>query len=624
MLTNAIQTNAIPVTFQTNLRKLDPTSDFKLQHVLHCQTNVGHEPDVPLEERIPEPEHKAVRSATMKFIARSSYVLSSINERSFFADPKHQATLKRDLSAQAVLLTIYHVHDKPSDDLVNIDYASACASTGSASNIMFQTPSALQCSSLPDGKQRWCKTQIITSNVPREDLESALQKIALAIDPESNGSTSVYCHGLNMGCQVLQVARLLPSVATDEDFLDPSAGIEIPWVGANKLVSSLMSQPIPPKDSPKARDSDGLMVVPGSSTSLYLNGAPQVFIAEKPHIYVTPDPNHDTLDKLLFEQLKRTQSPEGRTAKLDQLRAMLKGLRVRLSNSRDETHVASEMCYINPQSAPSHQRHDAWPAKGEKGSHSDRPCFNVGSKDFPVLLPAELCIPVPNQDLRSGRSPYLARLIENMRHADIPTTTTATVPLSGWSIARHQSMEKINNLQEVFKEFGGTLPTVLFLEARTGPKDKPSPNWDLVRQTLKENMQRLSQQALEKDIPCLSLRYDESIDVQALWTQQIRQFVLKHRTLRQRMLLMSLHHRRCRSPARHLQCLRFLPSPKHDTHHSRWTTPRRTVVTTTQRLHLTAQRLRPKLTCWVASGWMTTSSFTTPSGPFLHTSRSWL
>lgn len=83
------------ITLQTNLRKLELASDLKLQGVLHCQVDVQHDADIVPKERVPETEHKIVRSATMKFIATPECIPSSINERSFFAEPKHREMLQR-------------------------------------------------------------------------------------------------------------------------------------------------------------------------------------------------------------------------------------------------------------------------------------------------------------------------------------------------------------------------------------------------------------------------------------------------------------------------------------------------------------------------------------------------
>jgi hypothetical protein len=329
-----MSTDPTPIALQTNLRKLKPVSDFKLQEVLHCRVDIQHDADILPEDRVRKIEHKKVRSVTMKHVAKPDYALSSINEESFFAGPKHREILERDLGRQAVLLTIHNGQDDPPETLVNLDYASVCVPGGSAPNIVFEPKdSKFAKSYLSDGKYRWYRTQIITSDVSRAQLRVALQGIALAVDRESEGLASLYCHSLVVRCQTLEVARLLPSVAVGEYFVDSSAGIKIPWTGSNKLILGLMSSPIPPTDSECARYSEGLQLLAGMSPSLYLNGPPRSFIAEKPHVFITTDPRLRTLANLLDEQLVDTLSTVDRAAKLAQLSIMLKGLKVGVPGS---------------------------------------------------------------------------------------------------------------------------------------------------------------------------------------------------------------------------------------------------------------------------------------------------
>jgi hypothetical protein len=224
---------------------------------------------------------------------------------------------------------------------------------------------------------RWFSTQIITSNVSRAELSAALQRIALATNLASDGLASVYCHGLVVKCQALEVVRLLPSVATGEDFVDSSAGIKIPWAGSNKLILSLMSPPVPPTTSKCVQHSDGLKLLPGTSPSLYLNGAPRTFIAERPHVFVITDPRLHTITDLLDEQLGSEPSMKARTAKLKQLKIMLEGLQVRarLSTISNEfaTKVVDVVCDDDSQSALFRSR-------------PDLPLINVGSSRTPVFL----------------------------------------------------------------------------------------------------------------------------------------------------------------------------------------------------------------------------------------------
>jgi hypothetical protein len=514
---------------QTNLRKLEPANDFKLQDVLHCQVHVQHHVDTPSEERVPAIGHKAVRSAEMKYFARPECVLSSINEKSFFADPKHRVALERDVSRQAVLLTVHNAQAQPPKALIDLDYASVCASGGPAPNIVFETKtSKFESCTLPDGRTRWCSTQIITNNVSRAELEIALQSIALAVAQQSRGLASVYCHGLVMKCQTWEVARLLPSVSAGEDFVDSSTGIRIPWAGSNKLVLALMSSQIPPTSSKSAQYSAGLKLLPGTSPSLYLNGPPRSFIAEKPYVFVTTDPRLDTIADLLDAQLTGVESTQDRAAKMKQLNIMLQGLQVkaRVSTNSDEfaTRIVSVVYDGNSQSAPFRSR-------------PDLPCVNVGSSQVPQLLDPTLCALVPNQDLRGGQMPSLARSIENIRRTDIPTTSATTGSVNGWLFPRRNNKGNsgaIDILQTISDELEGGLPKVLLLEA--GTQDFNSPSYVQLRQTLKERFEGVSRRPRE-DIPTLSLKYENTSDIESLWTHQIRRFVSKHENPLQRMLL---------------------------------------------------------------------------------------
>jgi hypothetical protein len=521
---SAMSTDPTPITLQTNLRKLEPANDFKLQDVLLCQFDIQHDDDILPEERVPTTEYQAVRTAMKKYVAQPDYVLSSVDKNSFFADPKHRGTLERDLSRQAVLLTIHNGQDPPPETLVNLDYASVCASGGSAPNIVFKTEaSKFEETYLSPEIHRWRRTQIITSNVSTAELRIALQRIAFAIDPEGRGLASVYCHGLFMRCQTLEVARLLPSLAAGEDFVDSSVGIEIPWGKSNKLILALMSLPIPPTNSKCAQYSEGLGLLAGTSPSLYLNGAPQSFITEKPHIFVTTDPRLRTLADLFDEQLKGVVSTDRRASRLKQLSIMLKGLQVMVRGSRnsddDETHVVSVALVSNSQSTPFRPR-------------PDLPLITVGSAQH--FLDPTLCKLVPYQDLHSENMPSIARSTEDDRRPDVPTTSATTGSLSGYSTSPRQDKEKIDNLRAVANKFNEVLPRILFLEIGTDGLE-PS-RWKLVHDTLKARVQGVSQQP-DEDSPSLSLKYEDKPDLESLWAHQIRQFVLAHESPRQRMLL---------------------------------------------------------------------------------------
>jgi hypothetical protein len=314
---------------------------------------------------------------------------------------------------------------------VKLDYASICASDGSAPNIVFETePSKFQRSYYSDTEYRLYRTQIVSNNGSREEFKSALLSIARA--SKRLASASVYSHGLVVECRNLEVVRLLPSVAAGEDFVDNSAGIKIPCLGSNKLVPSLTS-PTP-----------------------YLNGAPEFFIAEKSHVFTTTDPTPQT--------------------------------RADSSNEKLRALVA---------------KHDA---SGEY--------------------------------MR-----WLDSLIEDDRRSDAPITPATTKAMTGWPVSRRKNEKRTDNLQSFSDASNGDLPTVLFLEI--GTEDAAPSDWQLVRQTLKERLQKISQGTLsptpEEENPSLSLKSDNSSGVEALWTLQIRQFVSNHQktheTTSQKMLL---------------------------------------------------------------------------------------
>jgi hypothetical protein len=93
-----MSTDHISINLQTNIRKLEPASDFKLQNVLHCQVTISHEKNIGPEEMIPVPEHQAVRRATMKYIAKSPYVLSTIDKEIPATKQRSKALGKHALS----------------------------------------------------------------------------------------------------------------------------------------------------------------------------------------------------------------------------------------------------------------------------------------------------------------------------------------------------------------------------------------------------------------------------------------------------------------------------------------------------------------------------------------------
>jgi len=544
---STMSTNAAPVTLQTNLRELNPTNDFKPQHVLYCQLNVAHDANVHSDAKNPASELLAVRQATKNFLEESKCIMSTIDKNHFFANPDCEEKLKLHASKRYVLLTVYDGKVEPSNEAVSFDYASACLSGGSFPDIAFETaPSPFKRSSgkHSSDKQQWYRTQIISSNMSHLELVSAFERFHLALDPKL-GVLPRYCHALVVKTQTLEVNSLISSIAQGVDFADKSADIQIPLASLNELIRVINPPTTLFINIESVQDSDGLTLRLGTSSNLYRGAAPRLLVAEKSHIHATPDPKLHTLADFLKKQLASTWSKTERAAKLKSLCAMLKGMEVGVRvKGLQEKHKVAEVLDGSSQSAPPSSRHRAWTAKHEDYPLADLPCLNVGSLREPVLLPPELCTILPDQDLRRGHTPSLARLIDSIRRSDSPIQTANTELLSGWRIKHRQNSEKVDDLQVVFDNLGGALPTILFLEAGTEAIECPS--WDSVRRLLKQSLKRVCQQSKtqtpDKDGPLLSLTYDNASDVGGLWTEQIHRFASKHGSHARKVILIVYVH----------------------------------------------------------------------------------
>lgn len=370
-----MSTNAVPVTLQTNLRALRP-DDFRLQDVLHCQAIVQKETDIP------QSEYQAVSQATLKYLGKPARIISTIDKSSFFANPEHRTTLERDeRNHQFVLVVSYNGHDKPPASFTEFDCASVCLASNVDPDIVFETAhSAFKRTQLPDNKWRWCRTQIITSNVSEAELEVALAKILQALDPEDKGLASAWCHRVVMECQVLELSRLLPIIVEGKDFVDSNAGIKVPFARLNEIARIIKSSALPRTIPQEAHNADGLTLLPGISPTVYLDEMSQVLVAEKMHVHVTPDTKTHTLADLLIKQFSGTLSTEDRSAKLKTLGRMLKGLRVNVRVAGEvEERVISAMWDGNSKSAPARLRHHVWVSKRGDCPLEDLPCANVGS-----------------------------------------------------------------------------------------------------------------------------------------------------------------------------------------------------------------------------------------------------
>lgn len=327
-----------------------------------------------------------------------------------------------------------------------------------------------------------------------DEINSAFQRVALAINSERD-LMSLHCHALIVETQSLKVGSLLMSSAEGEYFADAGTGIEISLAATNELLLVIQSPPTLPTDSPSAQNSDGLMLLSGTSPILYRDASPALLIAEKSHVFVTPDPKPHTLAEFLTKQLANTRSTAERSAKLEILSEMLKGVQVDVRvKTMHETHVVTALWDGNSQSVPHSLRHRAWTAKDENYPLADFPCLNLGSSRNPVLLPPDLCTFLPGQNLRRGHTPFFSRLVEDMRRCNPVGATPETKELNDWSIERRQIKENIDNLRVVFEK--RDLPRFLFLEV--GTEDIKSSSWDLVRQSLKKRANEVSQDSTLK------------------------------------------------------------------------------------------------------------------------------
>ena len=519
----------VQVTLSTNVRKLEPASDFKLQDVLHCQIHVEHAVGVGPEQVIPKNVHKAVCQATKNYLdTETNHVMSTVNFGAFFVDPSNRAKLEHDVTNKFVILTIHHGKDQPPAEIADLDYESAWASDSATPSILFEKAPSVFVHTPKRGQ--WHRTQIITSTMSPMEINIAFQRVALAINAQQN-RMSVHCHSVVVESQSLKVGSLLRSSAEGEDFACGSTGVEISLAAINELLRVIQSPTTLPTDSPSAQNSDGLMLLSGTSPILYRDASPALLVAEKSHVYVTPDPKPHTLAEFFTKQLASTRSTAERSAKLKTLGEMLKGVQVDVRiRTMHETHVATGLWDGNSQSAPNPLRHRAWTSKDEGYPLAEFPCLNVGSFKEPVLLPPELCTFLPGQDLRRGHTPAFSRLIEGVRRSVPPNMTAEPELLNGWSIERRQTRENTDNLQVAFERLGRALPRFLFLEA--GTEDIKSSSWDLVRQLLMKRANEVSQDTMtqlsDDGGPLLSLRYDATSDVERLWMHQINRFVSAH------------------------------------------------------------------------------------------------
>ena len=285
-------------------------------------------------------------------------------------------------------------YGKPPAKLVDFDCASIFTSSSSVPDIIFETtPSAFKRSLLPDGEWQWSRTQIITSNISKQELGIAIAKIPQALDPEENRSVTAWCHPVVMRCQELELIRLLPSIVKGEAFVFQPADektplVSIPLTRLNELVRVIKASAIHSTTPQDNQNADGLILLQGTSPSLYLGDASDVLIAENPHIYVTPDNKVHTLAELLIKHSAGTWSNEDRSAELKNLGRMLKGLHVSVRvGSTVEERVISAIWDGNSKSTPSRLRHHAWTLKRGDYPLADLPCVNVGCSLDPVLLP---------------------------------------------------------------------------------------------------------------------------------------------------------------------------------------------------------------------------------------------
>jgi hypothetical protein len=252
-------TGPTPITLQTDLRKLEPASDFKLQDVLYCQIRVKHAVGVSTKQDIPSGVDRAICRAAKNYLeTKTDHVTSTVNYGAFFADPSSKAKFAHDLTNKFVLLAIHRGQDQPPAEISDFDYESACISNGAAHSIVFENAPSVFVRT--PRKAQWHRTQIITSAMPPAEINSAVKTAALAIASEQEG-LSVHCHALVVGTQSLNVGSLLLSSAEGNDFVVKKAGIDISLVAIDELLRVIRSPTALPTNSPSAQDSDGLTLL---------------------------------------------------------------------------------------------------------------------------------------------------------------------------------------------------------------------------------------------------------------------------------------------------------------------------------------------------------------------------
>lgn len=127
------------ITLQTNLRKLKPANDFKMQDVLHCQIHVEHAGGVSPEQTFPKSVRKAVCQAAKNYLdTETNHVTGTVNFGAFFADPSNGAKLAHDVANKFIILTIHHGKHQPPAEIADLDYECACASDSANPGIVFE------------------------------------------------------------------------------------------------------------------------------------------------------------------------------------------------------------------------------------------------------------------------------------------------------------------------------------------------------------------------------------------------------------------------------------------------------------------------------------------------------
>lgn len=525
------------IDVRTNLRPLR-SDDLTIQEVLHCEpfiANDGQDPIVrkSIKDMTPD-EHNAVRRAMLKHAAKDAHIVTNVRHQSLLARPDDEPSIRRHSENKWVVLTIYNSKDKPPKPIADFDYVSACTSSDSITFESDASPFKSSQMSADIPQWRWCRTVVITvkSTTHPSAIGKELQVALRALTSnDSKHVLSASWFPINIYCHSLKTEDLLKSLAAGQDFVYHSNEdqpddfyIYIKMAQLSQIAAATKASQLPPPVMEQIKH--GLKLLLGKTQGLHSQSKGGALVAESPHVYVMHMDRPNTLADFIQHQCgSAAMSPSA----LLMLNGMLKGVKVVVGsgNWKEERTITAvwNTASVPPQS---NLRHRLW---SSDLLLPDLPCINVGTPDKPVLLPPELCFIVKEQQLRGSHPPSLQRFIQyilEMAESGFPqdyqSNRGRVVPLR----QRKKSAAEVSaSLQ---RACGGRVPTILFLEV--GSEDAEPSIWASLRIALKDVVRGFfpaaEEQESDHDYPVLALSCDKVPDMTKLWTQQLRQYVLKH------------------------------------------------------------------------------------------------